>query len=95
MIRELALALAVVIPCSAEAIDFCSVDLSVDPHVAVILWSNGEREEVATLNGNQCQCIRAEATPRPPEKRGLRIVESYCDHRNGFKPGWDTIRGRK
>ncbi len=91
MIREAALALAFVLPCSVEAaVSFCGVDLTVDPHVAVIYWSDGTREEVPTINGSQCQCIRSEATPH---RNGLRIVESYCDHRNGFQPGWDVIRG--
>jgi hypothetical protein len=93
MIRGAAFALAVVIPCSVEAVGFCAVDRTYDPHVAVILWSDGYREEVATINGNQCQCVRAEATPRPPHRAGLRIIESYCDHRNGFPPEWDVIRG--
>ena len=90
MLREIALAVAVVVGCSAEAVALCAVDRTVDPHVAVLWWSDGTREEVATINGAQCQCVRTAMPRRVP---GARIIESYCDHRNGFQPGWDTIKG--
>lgn len=93
MVRELALALAVVVPCSVDGgtVPLCSADRTYDPHVAVIHWSDGWREEVPTINGSLCQCVRSAAAPH--HRRGLRIVESYCDHRNGFPVGWDTIKG--
>ena len=80
MIREMLLA--------AASVSVCSIDLTYDPHVAVLIWSDGFREEVSTINSNQCQC--ASLTLKRPN---AHLIKSYCDHRSGFTPGWDKIKG--
>ena len=77
------LAAAVVTACSAELTTF-------DPYVAVMIWSDHTREEVAATNRSACECARAVLSPRVP---GVRLVESYCDHRSGFPVGWGVIHG--
>lgn len=88
MIREVLLAAATVLG--------GAVDMTVDPHVAVIEWSDGTYEEIATINRSQCDGIPAAVTSgrwRPLSREGRTIVNFDCQHRGGFAPGWDGIKG--
>lgn len=85
MIREAALAIA-----------FVAAGSVVDPHVAVVIWSDGYHEEINAVNRSQCEMIPADVAAgrwHPLGRDGTRIIGFACEHRSGFDPNWKTIKG--